>query len=111
MNKNLRIGILLLTVSLAAGSTGAQTTSPSASQSSTPAGSGEADTQQAGTDETAQHRQAKPADEAPLPKDEDAAPVYVSALNGTGLISQDEALRGRFLLGANYSGGYDTNPN
>ena len=109
MNKNLRIGILLLTVSFATGSIGAQTTSPSASQSSTPAGTGEADTQQAGTDETAQHQQAKPADEAPLPKDE--APVYVSALNGTGLISQDEALRGRFLLGANYSGGYDTNPN
>ena len=111
MNKNLRIGILLLTVSFATGSIGAQTTSPSASQSSTPAGTGETDTQQAGTDETVQHQQAKPADDAPLPKDEDAAPVYVSALNGTGLISQDEALRGRFLLGANYSGGYDTNPN
>ena len=46
-----------------------------------------------------------------MPKDEDAAPVYVSALNGTGLIAQDEALRGRLLMGANYSGGYDTNPN
>jgi hypothetical protein len=111
MNKNLGIGILLLAVSFATGSIGAQTTSPSASQSAVQAGTGETDTPQAGTDETAQHQQAKPADEAPLPKDEDAAPVYVPTLNGTGLIAQDEALRGRLLLGANYSGGYDTNPN
>jgi hypothetical protein len=36
---------------------------------------------------------------------------YVSALDGTGLISVDRSVRSRLLLGANYSGGYDTNPN
>lgn len=38
-------------------------------------------------------------------------PTYVPALDGTGLIALDHTLHTRYLYGAKYSGGYDTNPN
>jgi hypothetical protein len=111
MSNNMRIGMLLLTVCIATGPLGAQLTSPSTSQAATAAGTGETDAPQTGTDEGVPRKTSLPAEDVALPKDTDTAPVYVPALDGTGLISQDEALRGRLLLGANYSGGYDTNPN
>jgi hypothetical protein len=111
MSNNLKIGMLLLAVCFATGSIQAQTTAPSASQPTGGAGTGATDAQQTATDETAPRKSPPPADDVPLPKDTDTAPVYVPALDGTGLIGQDEALRGRLLVGANYSGGYDTNPN
>jgi hypothetical protein len=111
MSHNLKVGMLLLTVCFATRSIQAQTTSSSASQPTAAAGTGGTDAQQTAIDETAPRKSPPPADDVPLTKDTDAAPVYVPALDGTGLISQDEALRGRLLLGANYSGGYDTNPN
>ncbi len=36
--------------------------------------------------------------------------VYVPALDGSGLIALDHSIHTRFLYGANYSGGYDSNP-
>jgi hypothetical protein len=111
MNNNLRFGTLLLAACFMMGSMRAQTTSPSASSSATMSGvPGDSDTQQTGTDETDQHKTSTPAEEV-QPKNTDTTPVYVPALDGTGLMSQDEALRGRLLVGANYSAGYDTNPN
>jgi hypothetical protein len=110
MRSNLKIGMLLLAMCFATGSIRAQSASPAVSQSTT-AGTGEVDAQQAGSDETVPRKSSPPAEDVPLSKDTNGEPVYVPALDGTGLISQDEALRGRLLIGANYSGGYDTNPN
>jgi hypothetical protein len=112
MRSNLRIGMLLLAVCFASGSMRAQSASPSISQSTAPAGTGETDAQQAGSDETVPRKSSPPADDVPPSWSNNTAPEsYVPALDGTGLIGHDEALRGRLLLGANYSGGYDTNPN
>lgn len=108
MSRELKIATLLLAC-FATGSIRAQSTLPSSSQTGV-TGTGEMDSQQAGTDDTLQKQPPKAAEDAPPPREPDTT-AYVSALDGTGLISQDEALRGRFLLGANYSGGYDTNPN
>jgi hypothetical protein len=111
MSNNMRIGMLLLTVCIGTGPLGAQSTSPSSSQAAAEAGTGETDAQQTGTDDRVPRKTPPPAEDVALPKDTDTGPVYVPALDGTGLISQDAARRGRLLLGANYSGGYDTNPN
>jgi hypothetical protein len=111
MNNRLRIGMLLLAVCLVPGSMWAQSTSSPVSPSdASPGMQGETDAQQTGTEDTLQHLSPPPAEDVSLSTNNDPAPVYVSALDGTGLISQDEALRGRLLLGVNYSGGYDTNP-
>lgn len=112
MNNRLRIGMLLLAACLVPGSMRAQSTSsPVSPSNASPGMQGETDAQQTETDDTLQHKSSQPAEDVSVSTNKDPAPVYVSALDGTGLISQDEALRGRFLLGLNYSGGYDTNPN
>jgi len=112
MNNKLRIGMLLFAVCLVPGSMRAQSTpSPVSPFNASPGMQGETDAQQTGTEETLPHQSSPPAEDVSLSTYKDPAPVYVSALDGTGLISQDEALRGRLLVGANSSGGYDTNPN
>jgi hypothetical protein len=73
-------------------------------------GTRETDAQQTGTEDTLPHMSSQPAEDVSLSTNKEPAPVYVSALDGTGLISQNEAQRGRFLIGAKFSGGYDTNP-
>jgi hypothetical protein len=111
MNNRLRIGMLLLTVCLVPGSMRAQSTSSPVSPSDpSPGTQGETDAPQTGTEDSLQHLSPPPAEDISLSTNKDPAPVYVSALDGTGLISQNEAQRGRFLIGANFSGGYDTNP-
>lgn len=109
-DNRIRVGMLLVIVCCATGSIAAQSISPTSSQSTSATGTGETDAQQTGTDETAPRKSSPPAGDVSLSTIKDPAPVYVSALDGTGLISQDEGQRGRFLIGANFSGGYDTNP-
>jgi hypothetical protein len=72
---------------------------------------GETDAQQTETEETLPRRSSPPAEDVSLSTNKEPAPAYVSALDGTGLISQNEAQRGRYLIGAIFGGGYDTNPN
>jgi hypothetical protein len=110
MNNTLRIAMVLLTMCVLTGSMRGQSTSSSASQPTAADGTGETDAQQTGTEDTLQHMSSEPAEDISLSTNKEPAPVYVSALDGTGLISQNEAQRGRFLIGANVSGGYDTNP-
>jgi hypothetical protein len=40
----------------------------------------------------------------------EAAPSYAPALDGTGLILMDHSVSSRLLIGAEFSGGYDTRP-
>jgi hypothetical protein len=108
MRKNLQIGLVLLGFNLLA-TAALVAQSPAANTSPV-----------AQTDATAQETQQEqwtPPDQGEqthaLPgrgADSDSV-EYVPALDGTGLISVDHSVRSRLLLGASYSGGYDTNPN
>lgn len=77
----------------------AQTTPPS----DNPAG------QQGNATATETERPAQ-ADSAESPAHAEASGSYVPALDGSGLILMDHSVQSRLLVGAQFSGGYDTKP-
>lgn len=112
MKKGLQIGVILLGFQQCSALLFAQ-----AVAGTLPVVQPDPSVQEAQAVEQVQHEQQTSSDQEEQP---DALPrrasgldqvEYVPALDGTGLISVDHSVRSRFLLGVNYSGGYDTNPN
>jgi hypothetical protein len=105
MSKCRPISLVAVAVVLTAGALRAQRTAPYA-QTSTP----ESSNGQAGDGETTP--QTTPVEtEQPTPASSDIPQtVYVPALDGTGLIALDHSTHSRYLYGASYSGGFDSNP-
>lgn len=100
MNKSIRCCLLML-LSLSVTAAFGQTTPPSEAAADPQAASG------SGADRPAQ------ADSSEVyirPGTPDAAPSYAPALDGSGLILMDHSVRSRLLVGAEFSGGYDTHP-
>jgi hypothetical protein len=101
MSKSVACGLLML-LSLSVSTAFGQTTAPSSGGASEPqAASG------SGADRPAQ---ADPSEVSIHTGPPDAAPSYAPALDGSGLILMDHSVRSRLLIGAEYSGGYDTHP-
>jgi hypothetical protein len=101
MSKSVACGLLML-LSLSVGTAFGQTTPPNSGGASEPqAASG------SGADRPAQ---ADPSEVSVHTGPPDAAPSYAAALDGSGLILMDHSVRSRLLIGAEYSGGYDTHP-
>lgn len=100
MNRFVRYCLLML-LSLSVSAAFGQATAPSGDTAEPQAASG------VGQDHPVQ---VDADDAASRPATADTAPNYVPALDGSGLILMDHSVRSRLLIGAAYSGGYDTHP-
>jgi hypothetical protein len=100
MNKSVTCCLLML-LSLSVSTAFGQAAPPS---------EGAADPQAASGSGADRPPQADPSEVHIRPGTPDAAPSYAPALDGSGLILMDHSVRSRLLVGAEYSGGYDTHP-
>jgi hypothetical protein len=112
MRKSLQIGVILLGVHLCSVLLLAQASvgTPPVALTDTTVQEGQP-VQGAEQEQQTSSDQEEQTDARPRGAPDVDAVEYVPALDGTGLILVNHSVRSRFLLGANYSGGYDTNPN
>lgn len=97
MRHGVQIGFTVLAATLMAGALRAQSTDVASDA-------------QSGTGQVSDSAPSPSPASTPASSGNGAPTIYVPALDGTGLIALDHTIHTRFLYGANYTGGYDSNP-